>query len=286
MRVSPEISAVSPSTVNLGNGLLATQFITQTLDTTVIAEDGETVAIGGMIQKRDEKHENKVPWLGDLPYIGAAFRYRTQTKTKTELLIVMTPHIVRNKADAARIMAMEAARMDWVIPDVLREPATQGLPPLLPPPPPPPGADGRHGRKACMPENSIAPELYETPAPVTVPGPPVGPAAAPLPAGTAPAAPPVPAPPQPMLPAKPDAGPPSAAAPPPAGTPANRSGLIQAAATMPAASAPPQATRPGPIVAPMDPYATIDGTAPTSNGAAAPTNPQDKESGRWRTRRQ
>ena len=61
---------------------------------------GETVAIGGMIQKRDQKGENKVPWLGDLPYIGAAFRYRTQVKSKTELLIIMTPHIVRSKFEA------------------------------------------------------------------------------------------------------------------------------------------------------------------------------------------
>jgi general secretion pathway protein D len=272
MRVSPEVSSVSPSTINLGNGVIATQFITQTLDTTVIAEDGETVAIGGMIQKRDEKHENKVPWLGDLPYIGAAFRYRTQNKTKTELLIIMTPHIVRNKVDAARIMAMEAARMDWTVGDVLREPGTQGLPALLPPPPPPLGG---HGKKSCVPENSIAPELYETPAPVVVPGPPPAPAPAPLPAGPG----------APMAPQTLPLRPLTPAANPSAGTSQSAGGVVQTAIAAPVQSGPTQTNSTRPPVGPAAANASTNGIAPAPDGAAAPSNQQDKESGRWRLRK-
>ena len=73
------------------------------------------MAIGGMIQRRDEKKENKVPWLGDLPYIGTAFRYRTQAKTKTELLVILTPHIVRSRAEADRVLAEESRRMDYIL---------------------------------------------------------------------------------------------------------------------------------------------------------------------------
>src|SRR5262249_33213404 len=96
MRVIPEVSSVLPTQINLGNKGLATQFNVQHVETTVSAKDGETVAIGGLIQKRDAKSENKYPWLGDLPYIGALFRYRTQDKTKTELLVILTPHVVRS----------------------------------------------------------------------------------------------------------------------------------------------------------------------------------------------
>src|SRR5262249_14880909 len=92
MRVTPEISSVDPTPINLGNGSLGTVINIQHLETTVSAYDGETVVLGGLISRRDAKSENKVPWLGDLPYVGAAFRYRTQQRTKTELLIIMTPH--------------------------------------------------------------------------------------------------------------------------------------------------------------------------------------------------
>jgi len=105
------------------------------VDTTVLAGDGETVAIGGLIQKSDHKNENKIPWFGDLPYLGSLFRYRTQAKTKTELMIILTPHIVRSRADADRILAEESRRMDWVLNDVVKTHGTSGLAPILPPPP-------------------------------------------------------------------------------------------------------------------------------------------------------
>ena len=96
------------------------------------ANDGRTVAIGGLITRRDEKQERKVPWLGDLPYLGAGFRFRTHTKQRTELLILLTPHIVRNPADAERIKAEEASKMDWTLSDVEAIHGPLGLPPLVP----------------------------------------------------------------------------------------------------------------------------------------------------------
>jgi type II secretion system protein D len=136
MRVTPEISSPATTMVNLGNGVNATAFNTQTVDTTVIAMDGETVAIGGLISKRNEKNENKIPWVGDLPCVGTLFRYRNQIKTKTELLVILTPHVVRCAADRDRILAMEAKRMDWVLGDVLKIQGTSGMEPILPPPNP------------------------------------------------------------------------------------------------------------------------------------------------------
>ncbi len=133
MRVIPEVSSVAPTSINLGNGQLATAFNVQNLTTTVTAQDGETVALGGLIGRRDEKNENKVPWLGDLPYIGTAFRYRTQAKTKTELLVILTTHVVRSRADADKVLAEESRRMDYILEDVVRSQGLSGMDPVLHP---------------------------------------------------------------------------------------------------------------------------------------------------------
>src|SRR5439155_7262953 len=118
--------------INLGNGLLAPQFNVQTVETTVAAMDGETVAIGGLISARDSKNENKIPFFGDLPLVGSLFRFRTQLKTKQELLVILTPHVVRCRADAERMLAMESRRMDWAIGDVIKTHGTTGWEPMMP----------------------------------------------------------------------------------------------------------------------------------------------------------
>jgi type II secretory pathway component GspD/PulD (secretin) len=134
MRVDPQVSSAVPSTVALGNGVNAVAFNVQEVQTTVVAGDGETVALGGLISSMDEKAENKVPWLGDLPYVGTLFRYRSQQKMKRELLVILTPHVVRSRADADRVLAEEARRMDWCLGDVIKTQGTSGMEPLFPPP--------------------------------------------------------------------------------------------------------------------------------------------------------
>ncbi len=136
MRVTPTVASPQATSVSLSPGITLTAVNQQTVDTTVIAQDGETVAIGGLITRSDNKVENKVPWLGDLPIIGTAFRFRTQTKAKNELLVIMTPHIVRTRADADQVLAQEAKRMDWVTGEIFRAHNTTGLEPIIPTPPP------------------------------------------------------------------------------------------------------------------------------------------------------
>jgi len=99
MRVIPEVSSVDPVPVNLGNGQLGTSLNIQHIETTVTASDGETVALGGLITRADAKNENRIPWLGDLPGVGALFRFRTQTKARSELLVVLTPHVAGTHPD-------------------------------------------------------------------------------------------------------------------------------------------------------------------------------------------
>jgi type II secretion system protein D len=120
MRIIPELSAVDPTLVPLGNGSSGTALTIQHLETTVTCYDGETIALGGLITKSDTRSENKVPWLGDLPGVGALFRYRTQNVIRRELLFIMTPRIVRCRADADRILAEEARKIDFVPRDVFK----------------------------------------------------------------------------------------------------------------------------------------------------------------------
>jgi general secretion pathway protein D len=86
--------------------------------TTISAWSGQTVVLGGLIDKSTSEDHRKVPLLGDLPLLGRLFRYDSVVKKKTELLIIMTPTIVRNEAEADAIRRTEASRMNWCLRDV------------------------------------------------------------------------------------------------------------------------------------------------------------------------
>jgi general secretion pathway protein D len=67
--------------------------------TTVVAKDQETVVIGGIMQDRTIESVSKVPILGDVPLLGHLFRETTRKKTKTNLLLFLTPYIIRDQSD-------------------------------------------------------------------------------------------------------------------------------------------------------------------------------------------
>lgn len=133
MRVIPNVSSLAEQ-IPFGNGFSSPAINQQHLETTVSANDAETVVLGGLITKRDEKNENKIPWVGDLPIVGAAFRFRTHSRIKSELVIILTPHIVRNRFEADRILAEETRRIDWSLGDVMRVHGTANCATFAPPP--------------------------------------------------------------------------------------------------------------------------------------------------------
>ena len=95
--------------------------------TTVSATSGQTVVLGGLIAKSNEELHRKVPLLGDLPVLGYLFRFDSTTCHRTELMIIMTPHIIRSEADADAIKQAEAARMSWCLSDVTKIHGDAGL---------------------------------------------------------------------------------------------------------------------------------------------------------------
>jgi len=68
--------------------------------TTVAVKDGETVVLGGIISNQVSTTTNKIPLLGDIPFFGNLFKSTTSTKQKTELLVFLVPHVIRNSDDA------------------------------------------------------------------------------------------------------------------------------------------------------------------------------------------
>ncbi len=70
---------------------------TRELNTTVLVENGDTVVLGGIFQDENSSKEEKVPWLGDIPGVGALFRRRSNDSKKRELLIFVTPTIVEER---------------------------------------------------------------------------------------------------------------------------------------------------------------------------------------------
>ncbi len=84
--------------------------ITQ-VQTTVSVPNGQTVVLGGMITESDTTIERKVPWLGDIPLIGIPFRYDYSSTRRKELLVFLTPRIIRNDADSEFIKQVESERI-------------------------------------------------------------------------------------------------------------------------------------------------------------------------------
>ena len=90
LHVKPEVSLPGITTA------AGPQINTRNADTEVIIRDGETLVIGGLIDEQTQQSINKVPLLGDIPVLGMFFRNSFDQKNRTELLIFLTPRIVRD----------------------------------------------------------------------------------------------------------------------------------------------------------------------------------------------
>ncbi|MCQ2740061.1 MAG: secretin and TonB N-terminal domain-containing protein [bacterium] len=106
LNIKPEYSTIAGQVYARGetgsNDLVATLLSRRDLDLkNVRIKDGETLIIGGLIQETESKTVNKIPLLGDLPLIGAAFRSTSSSKSKSELVIMITPRIINDGGDGS-----------------------------------------------------------------------------------------------------------------------------------------------------------------------------------------
>lgn len=77
----------------------AYRFNTRSADTTVTVRDGEPMIIGGLIGAEEAKSVSKIPFLGDLPILGALFRNHRKSKTESELVIFLTAHVLESNSN-------------------------------------------------------------------------------------------------------------------------------------------------------------------------------------------
>lgn len=108
MNLKPNYATVKPNgeirtTGNGGGSIIAVTLLQRrNLDlSNVRVKDGETLVLGGLIQETENKEVSKIPFLGDLPVIGSVFRNTITKNEKSELVIMVTPRIIKDTEDVA-----------------------------------------------------------------------------------------------------------------------------------------------------------------------------------------
>jgi len=145
LRVKPQISEGGTVRLQLYQEVSSVQDATnpagvitnkRAVESTVLVDDGQIIVIGGLIQDSVKETVEKVPLLGDIPFLGALFTYKTRTRGKTNLMVFLRPTVLR---DAGRADALTAGRYDYILGEQARSqlPSSPPLPdmdaPLLPP---------------------------------------------------------------------------------------------------------------------------------------------------------
>ena len=99
LEIDQEVSDVA---VTDSSGIDSPTIEQRIITTTVAVDNGQSVALGGLIRESRSRRRDKVPVLGDIPVIGAAFRNTKDEDRRTELLVIITPKLIRDAAQARR----------------------------------------------------------------------------------------------------------------------------------------------------------------------------------------
>jgi general secretion pathway protein D len=135
--VAQEVSRVAPSTSTTANALTPT-FTQRKITSRVNVTSGQTVVLGGLIQESETRAREKIPLLGDIPIVGELFGSTNLAAGRTELIVFITPRVIRNAEDARDVSEELRSRLRSLRPagDTLALPPQPApvLPPSLPPP--------------------------------------------------------------------------------------------------------------------------------------------------------
>ncbi|MDH4285412.1 MAG: type II secretion system secretin GspD, partial [Gallionellaceae bacterium] len=96
LQIYQEISSVQEQTINNTAGIITKK---RSLESNVLADEGQIIVLGGLIEDSVSNGEDKVPILGDIPALGALFRYEKRQHTKTNLMVFIRPYVLRTAAD-------------------------------------------------------------------------------------------------------------------------------------------------------------------------------------------
>ncbi|MDB5289316.1 MAG: putative type secretion system protein [Phycisphaerales bacterium] len=119
MDVAPEISQLTSTTVQVTNGNNAPVISKRSAQSRVTIRNGQTIVIGGLMEDRKVSTITKVPFLGDIPLIGGLFSRTQDDKSKTELLIFLTPHVAQ-QPDTLKPMSDDEMRGTKLTPNAVQ----------------------------------------------------------------------------------------------------------------------------------------------------------------------
>ncbi|MFZ6644272.1 type II secretion system secretin GspD [Undibacterium sp. TJN25] len=157
LSIFQEVSSVDSATNPAG--IITNQ---RSIETNVLAEDGDIVALGGLIDDNSTESNEKVPVLGDIPFVGNLFKYQSGKRTKTNLMVFLRPTVLRTGDQGTNV---SVDRYDYMKAQIA--PAEGGAAPLFP--------NVEKGRlmvtPLTIPANKPAEPLATKPAPILVPVP-------------------------------------------------------------------------------------------------------------------
>jgi general secretion pathway protein D len=91
---------VSQAGANTTSGIVAPLIGKSSVTSTIVVENGQTIALGGFIRENNDYDRSRIPLIGRVPVVGALFGNTTQSHTRSELIVLVTPHVLQNKDDA------------------------------------------------------------------------------------------------------------------------------------------------------------------------------------------
>ncbi len=138
--VSQEVSAVQPSVTTAG--ISSPTFSDRAVTSRIAVQDGQTIGLAGLISDSDSHQNQGIPYIKNVPLLGTLFSTQNNQRTRTELLVLITPHVVRTQSDAADLTADLRAEL----------PDAAGVPALLSAQPASSSADPNAALRARIPQ--------------------------------------------------------------------------------------------------------------------------------------
>jgi general secretion pathway protein D len=108
LQIYQEVSSVDTTTASSAAGVTTNK---RSLESIVLVDAGQIIALGGLIQDSVSNTRNKVPLLGDIPWLGSLFRYDSRQHTKTNLMVFIRPFILRTAQDS---LGMTQGRYEYL----------------------------------------------------------------------------------------------------------------------------------------------------------------------------
>ncbi len=125
LQVAPEVSALDYANGVTLQGFTVPGVSVRNVNTEVELGEGQSFAIGGLLDNRETETFSKIPFIGDVPILGKFFQSKTKNRTNTELMVIVTPQIVR-PMPAGKTIAMPNFPVPFLPPNSTTEMATPG----------------------------------------------------------------------------------------------------------------------------------------------------------------